>query len=276
MGVSEITIALEDVPQLKKPLLDVIFASEKRKGVLLLLKDGSREMKDILRSLSTTRQALLPQIKVLEEHYLVAHYDDTYELTTIGKLIVDEMAPLLNTVETLDSDIDYWGTHDLNFIPPQFVQRIDELRECRVIKPSITDLYEIDKEFHEASKGSEFHYVITTFIHPDFYRLVHEMMNNNVQMYFVFPPDLLDKLQTAHYAELIEISKSELVNIFVYPKELGFLFFAFNDTHSMLSLTTNNGEFDGRYVLCRYKKSLEWEKELFEYYLKDSTPITQI
>jgi len=260
----------------KKPLLDVIFTSKKRKEVLLLLQDGAKEMETFLKALDTTRQALLPQIKILEEHSLVARNKDTYELTTIGKLIADKMAPLVNTVETLDKDIDYWGTHDLNFIPPQFLQRIDELKECRVIKPSITDLYEIDKEFHEASKSSESHYVITTYIHPEFYRLVYEMMNNNVQMYFVFPPDLLGKLGTARYAELIEISKSEFVHIFVYPQKIEFLFFAFNDTHSMLSLMTNNGEFDGRYLLCRCKKSLEWEKELFEYYLKDSTPLTEI
>jgi predicted transcriptional regulator len=260
---------------MKKPLIDVLFMSDKRKNALLLLRDGPKEMEDILQSLSTTRQALLPQMKILEDHYLIKHSHDAYELTTLGKLTVDKMAHLINTVETLDKDIDYWGTHDLNFIPPHLLQRIDELRECGVIKPSITDLYEIDKEFHEASKGSESHFVITTYIHPEFYRLVYEMMDNNVQMYFVFPPDLFDKLQPARYAELIEISKSEFVNIFVYPKKIDFLFFAFNDTHSMLSLLTNNGEFDGRYLLCRCKKSLEWEKELFEYYLKDSTPITE-
>jgi predicted transcriptional regulator len=274
--LSEITIAWKGVMQMRKPLLDVICKSEKRKGVLLLLQNGAKEMEAILEALDTTRQALLPQMKVLEEHYLIDHYGDTYELTTIGKLIVEEMAPLMDTLGVLDADIDYWGTHDLNFIPPHLLQRIDELRECRVIKPSITDLYEIDKEFHEASKGSESHFVITTYIHPEFYRLVYEMMDNNVQMYFVFPPDLFDKLQPARYAELIEISKSEFVNIFVYPKKVGFLFFAFNDTHSMLSLTTNDGEFDGRYLLCRYKKSHEWEKELFDHYLKESAPITEI
>ncbi|TGC09526.1 helix-turn-helix transcriptional regulator [Methanolobus halotolerans] len=261
---------------MKKPLLDVIFASEKRKNVLLLLQDGPQGMEILLKSLDTTRQSLLPQVRILEEHHLVDHYDDTYELTTIGKLIIDEMKPLLYTIKVFDKDIDYWGNHDLSYIPPHFLQRIDELRECRAIKPSITDLYEIDEEFHEASKRSESHSVITTYIHPEFYRLVYEMMNNNVQMYFVFPPDLLDQLQPARYAELIEVSKSEFVHIFVYPKKVGFLFFAFNDTHSMLSLTTNNGKFDGRYLLCRYKKSLEWEKDLFDYYLKESTPINEI
>ena len=46
---------------MKKSLIDVLFMSEKRKRVLLLLQDGTKEMEDILKSLDTTRQALLPQ-----------------------------------------------------------------------------------------------------------------------------------------------------------------------------------------------------------------------
>jgi predicted transcriptional regulator len=102
---------------MKKPLLDVIFASEKRKNALLLLQEGPRQMKALLTSLGTTRQALLPQMRMLEDHYLISHYEDTYELTTIGKLVVDKMAPLVSTLNVLDNDLDYWGTHNIDFIP---------------------------------------------------------------------------------------------------------------------------------------------------------------
>jgi predicted transcriptional regulator len=48
---------------MKKPLLDVIFASEKRKGALLMLQDGAKEMGYLLESLSTTRQACFLRLK---------------------------------------------------------------------------------------------------------------------------------------------------------------------------------------------------------------------
>lgn len=120
---------------MKKPLIDVIFASEKRKGVLLLLQEGSKEMETLLKELGTTRQALLPQMRVLEEHYLVTHDKDIYELTTTGKLLVDYMAPLVDTLGVLDTDIDYWGTRNLDFIPPSLLKRMNELKSCEVIKP---------------------------------------------------------------------------------------------------------------------------------------------
>jgi len=78
---------------MKQSLFDVLFMSEKRTKVLLLLKDGLQEMQCFLSSLNTTRQTLLPQVRMLEEHHLVNQHIDTYELTTIGKLVVGEVAP---------------------------------------------------------------------------------------------------------------------------------------------------------------------------------------
>jgi predicted transcriptional regulator len=44
----------------------------------------------------------------------------------------------------------------------------------------------------------------------------------------------------------------------------------------MIRLLKSNGEYDTKYILCNDKDALEWGKELFEYYLKDSTTITDI
>lgn len=115
---------------MKKRLLDVLFASEKRTNVLLFLQDGAKEMATLLELLDTKRNSLLPQMKILEEHHLIIHYNDTYELTTIGKLIVDDMIPLLDKTDVIDIDVDYWGSRDLDFIPPHLLEKIGHLKNC--------------------------------------------------------------------------------------------------------------------------------------------------
>jgi predicted transcriptional regulator len=80
---------------MRKALIDVLFASDQIKDVLLLLQEEPKETENLLESLKTTRNELLPQIKLLEKHHLISHYEDTYESTAIGKLQVDEMVPLL-------------------------------------------------------------------------------------------------------------------------------------------------------------------------------------
>ena len=56
---------------MKQLLLDALFMSEKRAKDLLLLKDGLQEMQYFLFTLNTTRQTLLPQVRMLEEHTLL-------------------------------------------------------------------------------------------------------------------------------------------------------------------------------------------------------------
>ncbi|WP_342305580.1 winged helix-turn-helix domain-containing protein [Methanolobus sp. ZRKC5] len=261
---------------MKKHLLDVVFASEKRKNVLLLLQNGELKMEALLKALDTTRNALLPQMKILEEHYLVFHYGDNYELTTIGKLVVDEMVPLLNTIELFENDIDYWGTRNLSFIPPHLLQRIDELRKCKIITPPYVDIYKLNEEIQETSPISKTHYGIVTFYHPLFPQFISNMISNNVNVYLIVPQSVLDQFRTEHSTLFKKLIKSEFFHFSVYLENMSFLGIACNDYYFMMRLLKNNGEHDTRYILCDGKEALEWGKELFDYCLKYSTAITEI
>ncbi|WP_370867577.1 helix-turn-helix transcriptional regulator [Methanolobus sp.] len=261
---------------LKKTLLDVIFASEKRKNTLLLLQDGPKEMEFLLNPLDTTRQALLPQIRILEDHYLITHSHDVYELTTIGKLIVDYMEPIIDKIGVFDTDIDYWGTHYLDFVPSHLLKRIDELGQCTLIKPHITELYEINKEFHEATKKSKSHYIVTTFLHPNFPELTAELTGANVEIYFITSQVLFDKLLEEKYDEFSSMLSNKLIHVFVSPREMDFQFISVNDYYIIMALLKTGKEVDLSYLLCSSEKSLKWGKDFFDFYLKDSTLITEI
>ena len=261
---------------MKKPLLDVIFASEKRKGVLLLLQDGAKEMDSLLESLSITRQALLPQIKVLEEHHLVDHYDDTYELTTIGELVVDKMAYLINTVETFDVDIDYWGTHKLDSIPPHLLERISELRKCTIVKPQVADINSLYKPFNLEKSTTKSVHLVGAFLYPDFYSTFTKLLENSFTIHYIISKELLDKIKEEQHEKFAALLKNKSFNLYVYNKEASFLFFVYDDVNLMIDFITNEGKFDIEHVSCGRKSALEWAKELFEYYLRDCTPITEI
>jgi len=200
---------------MKKSLLDVLFMSGKRKGVLLLLRDGAKGMEILLRSLDTTRQALLPQMKVLEEHYLVVHYDDTYELATIGKLVVDKMAPLLDTLEAFDIDIDYWGTHDFDFIPPFLLKRMNDLRECDIITPPLAELYSLHKTYHK-NKITEHVYSVGNLFYPDYRTKFTEMIDNSITINYIVSEDLLNKVRTEYYEDFKVFIKSKYFKLYLY------------------------------------------------------------
>jgi len=257
-----------------KPLLDVVFMSEKRKGVLLLLRDGAKEMEYLLRFLDTTRQALLPQIRILEEHHLVDHCKDVYELTAIGRLVADEMLPLLGTLEVLEMDVEYWGTHNLDFIPPNLLKRINELGKCRIMSPSTEKVHEADDEFIETS--TQYHYSITTFFYPNFMDLFSRMLSKGTNLHVIISQNLFDKLRTNNYSDIQKLLSNELVHFFVSSKKINFLYFVFSEHYLLISPLKNTGEFDNKYVFCKTPSAIDWAREVFDYYLKDSKPITEI
>lgn len=261
---------------MKKSLLDVIFASVKRKEVLLILQDGAKDMEYLLKSLDTTRKSLLPQIKVLEEHYLVSHDKETYELTAIGKLIVQGMMPLMDTITVFDSDIDYWGTHKLDFIPPAILKRINELEECTVISPSFTEMHCLHKKLHEETLKSKSLYGVIRIFSSDYKQIISQLMDNNIDLYVIISKDLFHKLLTDDYADFSHFVGKESLHFFVYSEEMRFIELIYNDYYVFMRLLPTADIFDSKFVVVSNPTAVNWAKDIFQYYLNNSTPITKV
>lgn len=267
---------MEDILHMKKPLLDVIFASEKRKNTLLSLQDGPKEMEFLLKSLDTTRQALLPQIRVLEEHYLINHNDDTYELTTIGKLMVGEMIPLLNTVEVLDVDVDYWGNRNLDFMPSNLMKRINELGGCKIITPSNMEMYNINKEFFEQCNSSKSVTKVTTFLYPNFVEIYNAWIKMGVQVTIIVNEELFQRIKSNYTKQFRELLTSGKFGLFVCSHKMDFVSFGYNDYCAFFRLLLKTGEYDNKQLMCCKPSSVKWGIELCQYYHKDSIQIKEL
>lgn len=261
---------------MKKKLLDVIFASDKRKNLLILLTDGPQEMEYILTSLNTTRQALLPQMRILEEHNLIDHHADTYELTVIGKLLVTEIIPLLDLVHTLGDNIDYWGTHNLSFIPPHLMERLDELKSSIVFEPDISQIYEINRDFMEKTMESESVTSFTTFLFPNYSSFITEWKDCGVDISLIITRELFDKLRADNYNYLRTFVTERHGGLFVYDGDINVLSFSQNDYCLLFRLFTKDGNFDNKVLVLHGEQALGWGRDLFEYYKQKSVPLTEV
>lgn len=261
---------------MKKTLTDVIFMSEKRKNTLLLLQDGPKEMESLLRFLKTNRQLLLPQIKVLEDHYLVSHNRDTYELTKVGKLIVNKMSPLVSTIEVLDMDIDYWESHNLEFIPPSLLERIDELKSCKVLSPTITELFEINKDFVKSAFRSSHIYLLTTIMHPEFPSLLSEFIKDDRKVTMIITKELYARFTQELYDTFKSFIAHGGVRFFIYQGDLKVTTLSITDSCFILRLLSKNNDFSYKQLLCNDSQSYQWSRNLFDHYLSGSIPVTEI
>ncbi len=249
---------------MKDSLLDIILAVEQRKSILLLLKDGPKERETLFNPFKNSGQDLPLHIKILEDNQLISQLDSVYRLTIIGKLIVNAIGPLLET-----ADYELENENVLSLIPPHFFDLMSKVATCEIANPPITEMFENFKIFCETSKTSKSLFVIASYFHPSFNAVFSELINNDVNVYVIISRDVISESKN----QFQEIIKNDLFHLFVYSKEMRFMSFAINDHCLRMSPLTSSGDYDNKYILCSDLDSLEWGKQIFEYYLKDSTSV---
>ncbi|TGC09438.1 helix-turn-helix transcriptional regulator [Methanolobus halotolerans] len=153
---------------------------------------------------------------------------------------------------------------------------MNELGKGTTIIPPITDIYNVHDRFYERSKKGTVHSVITTTFYPHFPKLLHELLPKNIHANVIVSCELFDKLRTEHRTEIVKFLDNELIHLFVYPKNMGLLSFLYNEYCIMLSPLTNKGDFDNKHIEYCNQGARNWGKELFEHYLNESRPITEL
>lgn len=259
-----------------KSLLELIFSSEKRKNILLHLQDGPKEMTELMEALDTTRQILLPQAKILSERHLIRRIDDMYELTTLGRLVVDDMLPLIGTASLLDSGCDYMGTHYLDFIPENLLKRLRELESCKLIEVPLAQLFDIDEHFFEEAKRTKFLYMVTAFMFPTFGKIFSELAAADVKISVIVSTDLYEKLLHDNSEELQDLLENKNVSFFLYPENFDFVSFSLTDHSILLRLLTQEGNYDNKKIMFSSDSAREWGREFFEFYKSKSEEIPEI
>ncbi|WP_292471622.1 transcriptional regulator FilR1 domain-containing protein [Methanolobus sp.] len=263
---------------MKKITTDVLLASDKRKKVLLLLQDNPKEMEILLEALDTTRTALLPQMKILKEANLISKdkKEDRYELTTVGKMIVEEMASFLRTVETFGINSEYLATHYIDFIPSHLLKKLPELGSFHVADIPMSNFFEADTDFFERAITSNSWLEIASVLHPTFHEFYVKMTEYATEVSVILNKDAYEKAKQDYYKELRELIDLDLISLYVYPENLGFGSFIMTGESFQFRLLTKKGILDSRKMIISGQGSCEWGTEFFENYKNLSTSVIDL
>ncbi|WP_406656382.1 winged helix-turn-helix domain-containing protein [Methanolobus sp. ZRKC2] len=264
---------------MKELLFDVLLMSDTRKDLLLLLKDGPKDEETITENMGIERRPLDLQAKILEDEYLITRDEDSggsYMLTTIGKLLVEEMEPLLKTFDVLDANEGYWEKHRLDFLPRNLLERLQELGPCTIVEPRLSEYYEFDKTFQEKSRVSSSFFMVTACFHPMLISLFSELLDQKVDISVIFSHELFEKMLSEQYSDFKCLAENKQIHFYIYQKDMHFLSFMENDYCVQFMLLTNENYFDNKQSMSCSQNALKWGKEFFEHYKKDSLQIEEI
>lgn len=275
-------------------LLDAIFLSEKRKNLLLLLKEGPKSSDEVKNAFDFPWKSMIPQIKKLVELGMVIQTDGMYSLSEMGTVIATNMQFLLDTLKIYNENRDFWSEHDLSSIPFHLLKRIGELEKCRVLKPDVSQIFKVQEDIVKCMLTSSHVMVLVSAVHPAYHLACLEFIEKKIDVTVILTEPVFEsiraecllesdtvfsdiavlKLDLPEYKKEVQLFLNcENSHFFVSDGEKKPMMLIVTDKIFAFSLLDKCGRVDRNYIVSFEPGALRWGEELFEYYKKNSRPI---
>ena len=257
-------------------LLNIIISSEKRRNLLILLKDGPQTWDTIKDELNVTATGMLPQIKILEDEHLIIREGRVYSLSDLGRVVVHYLEPFDMTLRVLDAQKEFWQDHDMSAIPWHMLLRLSELGKVSIIESSDEEIYESHSHFQEIVLSSKSVRGMAHMVHPTYPDLFLHLAKKNVGTGLIITRKVFNIVRTKYGKKLSEWLTYPDSDMYVLDEDIR-LSFIITDTHLSLTLFYHNGVFDSKRDLVSSDPSaLKWGEDLFSYFAEKAQKIKDL
>lgn len=250
----------------KATLIDLLLRSDKRRKILLFLKEGPKNIEEITGILGSSCTAVLPQIKKLTERGLVKQEDKNYMLSTVGLIVAEKMVPLLGTLEVFEGNLDYWAQKDLTGIPPFLRLKLEMLAQYKVIEPQLNRMFEPPEEFINSLKKSTEIMYFSSFFQPCFSGFDQDLLKKRTKSTFIFTKNFFERIFSPQSEEAEDLLLPESSNLYIYDGISSLVSLTVTEKFMALMLLNKKGKLDHNLLISFESEAIEWGKELFMYY----------
>jgi len=244
---------------------DLLFemSNENRFGILLMLQQQAKRITDLTREMKLTTTEVRRHVSRLSKIGLIQRDIKGYfHLTPYGETSLI----LFQEFDFLSSNDEYFQSHTLSKIPTKFVKRIGELCAATNVT-NVMDFLRFTENLFKESK--EYVWLLVDQFPLNSLSTIVEAIERGVQFKIIEPrdralsPDLdsmtseeTRALSRARYTPLVDQRMLDEVNAFIYLSE----------GRCVLAFPTPEGQYDYKGFTVTDDPSLDWCRELFEYY----------
>ncbi len=257
-------------------LIDLVFRSDKRKNLLILLDSGSKNIDEIRNALDVTATSILPQIKKLIDNDLIVQEDRMYKLTVLGEFIIKKIKPLISALEVVEKNNSYWTGHDLNSIPRHLLERISELGNCTLIEPDLNHIYEPSPKIIDSMSNAKQVSTFASYFNPTYLPLYVELGRKDAELSLNFTQSVWDHLSNEHSNMINELMDMDNVSLYVSKEGIKLTEVTVTDRIMLLGLFDKKGKFDQQFIMSSEPSALSWGQELFDYFKRLSRQVNKI
>jgi predicted transcriptional regulator len=252
---------------MKTELISTVFLSEKRKNTLLMLMERPATIDEIKDSLTGTTSAIMAQMKILLEQGLIEQTSDEYSLTYIGKIILRKIKPLMEALNVLEENKEYWESRDMSAIPDPLLDRIGDLGQIMVYQPDLNHLFEPPKQLclslKQSTKASTFY----SYFCPSCPMNYAELAKKEVDFDLILTRSVYTRLKEEYTEQYEAMMNSPSSNMFICDDNtvrLGAL--SITDDLMLIAFFNKQGIFDHKKVISFEDRARHWGIDLFEQY----------
>ena len=256
-------------------LLSILTFSEKRKELLFLIQESPRTLSEIKEYFDVRSPEILPRLKEMENSNLIFRQEGMYRLTPLGKVSAMYFKPFLDTLSAIEANEKFWKEHDLTGVPETLLNRIQELKECRVVRDEHENIYDSHKTFVENVQSSTRLMGFASIFLPHYPQMFLNMARENIPISIIVTPNVFFKLKSEYSTEIEEYLEYKNTSFYVYDNAK--IAFMVTDRFTSLSLFYKNGTFDPRNDLVGFDSpAIKWGEDLFKHYKENSIEIKNL
>lgn len=259
---------------MKTELMSTVFLSEKRKSALLMLLERPATIDEIKDSLTGTTSAIMAQIKILLEEGLIEQKENKYGLTFVGRIILKKVKPLIEALNVLEENKEFWESRDLSSIPEFLLDRIGDLGKVMVYEPDLNHLFEPPKELLVSLKNTKRACTFYSYFCPSCPNNYAELANKEVQFDLLLTRSVFERLRDEYTEQYNAMMKSSNSNIFVCNDniiKLGAL--SITEDLMLIAFFNKKEIFDHKKVISFEDSARLWGMDLFMQYKEMSEKI---
>ncbi|WP_240664484.1 winged helix-turn-helix domain-containing protein [Methanosarcina sp. MSH10X1] len=261
------------VKSMDKALIDLLFMSQKRKDLLLLLKSGGETIEEIVDTLNVNPTGMLPQIKKLKDEHLVLQEDREYRLTPLAEILVEKMEPLLDTLQVIEENKSYWQERDLTALPRAFLERLNELKFCFLVRPDPDNIFEPPAVFLENIGKSRKIFSLSSIFHPVLSETFLTNQDEDTEITLIITEKIYERLKTDFEDELRLYLAREKKKLFLYTDEIKIAMLVKTEHFIAIDFLTSKGSFDQETIIGFEPAALKWAEDLILHYREHAREI---
>lgn len=206
-------------------------AGESRYSILRILNDEKTRSSQLAKKLDITIQEIHRNtVRLVNADLIKKEPDGFLALTSFGRILVSQ----LGSIEFLNEHKDYFKEHLPFDLPPKFLQRLGNLRNCELIQGNFAI---VDRWMSLANESEKYLKVMTSQIPPEFFKLKVTKAKKGIEVFLIHgentiaPKDFKKELSSPGLRSLISsgVYKRKMVKkiqtMIVLNEKRGIVFF---------------------------------------------------